>query len=352
MHRFPSTYLLHRDVAYGDASVGGPWRNRCMFEVPAELRSGPFARSDALAAGISARVLEGVQFRRVHDGVYCHRDHDLTFADRIVAARLALPDEARTTGITRIQELGLIFGPTSPLHFVVAGDHHLTIPGIFLHRTTSMPAADELGVSIEAAFVAYCAEERVIDVIKVGSMLLHLEWLDPGALQTLIIDQPWRRGVLEARWVAEHLDGGCRSLPEAELLALVRFSGLPEPEVNPVLRAGDGTVVIPDLWWSVYAQAVEYEGSHHQEDRGQYVADIDRFLIFRRMHAPYLQVTKERMRKPRLTITQIYQVLVEAGYEGPAPEFGELWACLFRPLREVVRRRAPKSAVREPHSAA
>ena len=183
-------------------------------------------------------------------------------------------------------------------------------------------------------------------------MLLHLGRLDLESLQTLMVEQQWRRGVPEARWVLEHLNGRCRSLPEAELLVLVRFSGLPEPEVNPELRDDEGTKVIPDLWFVPWRQAVEYEGGHHQEDRAQYVADIDRFLIFRRMKAPYLQVTKERLRKPRQAIRQIYQALVEAGYEGPEPEFGELWATLFRALRDVVRRSAPNSAVSQPHSAA
>ncbi|UUZ58008.1 hypothetical protein [Nocardioides sp. B-3] len=74
-----------------------------MFVVPDIFRSRPFSRGEALEAGITARVLEGVQFTRLHDGVYCHRDHVLTFADRIEAARSALPAEARTTGITRIR---------------------------------------------------------------------------------------------------------------------------------------------------------------------------------------------------------------------------------------------------------
>lgn len=323
-----------------------------MFDVPEKFLSGPFARSDALEAGITARVLEGVQFVRLHDAVYCHREHELTLADRIAAARLALPDEARTTGVTRLQELGLDYGPSSPLHFVVAGDHHLALPGVFLHRTALMPPADENGVSVEAAFVAYCAQARVIDAIKVGSMLLHLEWMDVEMLGSLVAEQPWRRGCTEAQWVTEHLNGRCRSLPEVELLTLVNFSRLPEPDVNPELRDEEGNKVIPDLWFAPWRQAVEYEGTHHQEDRLQYVADIDRYLIFRRMRAPYLQVTKERMRRPQLAMRQVYRALVEAGYEGPEPEFGELWACLFRPLRDVVRRKGPRGAVSEPHSAA
>ncbi len=322
-----------------------------MFAVPERFRSGPFARGDALKAGISARVLEGVQFVRLHDSVYCHRDHELRLGDRIAAARLALPPAARTTGITRIQELGLDYGPPWPLHFVVAGDHHLALPGVFLHRTPSMPSSDDEGVAVEAAFVAYCVEARVIDAIKVGSMLLHLEWMEVGSLQKFLAEQPWRRGRAEACWVMEHLEGRCRSLPEAELLALVRFSGLPDPEVNPELHDHDGNVVIPDLWFAQWRQVVEYEGSHHQEDRDQYNADIDRYLIFRTLKHPYLQVTKERLRRPRRAIRHIYRALVTAGYEGPEPEFGELWATLFRPLADVVRATTPRRAVSQRHSA-
>jgi len=321
-----------------------------MFDVPQKFRSGPFARDEALKEGISARVLQGVQFVRLHDSVYCHRDHEMRLGDRIAAARLALPGGARTTGITRLQELGLDYGPRWPLHFVVEGDHHLAIPGVFLHRTSSMPPSDDEGVEVAAAFVAYCVEARVIDAIKVGSMLLHLDWLEIESLQQFLVEQPWRRGRAECFWVIEHLDGRCRSLPEAELLALVRFGGLPGPEVNPELRDDDGNVVIPDLWFAQWRQVVEYEGSHHQEDRDQYNADIDRFLIFRTLKIPYLQVTKERMRRPRLAIRQIYRALVAAGYDGPEPEFGELWTTLFRRLGDVVRP-APPRAVRQPHSA-
>lgn len=323
-----------------------------MYAVPDQLTSGPISRSDALEAGLPARVLEGVQFSRVHEGVYCHRDHEMSFADRIEAAKLALPAEARTTGITRIQELGLTFGSTETLHFVVPGDLHLTLDGVFLHRTVSMPSAGEDGVDVEPAFVAVCAEARVIDAIKVGSMLLHLELLDLELLQQLVVEQPWRRGVRETCWVLEHLDGRCRSLPEAELLSLVRFSGLPEPDVNPELRDNDGMVVMPDLWWAAWRRAVEYEGSHHQEDRDQYVADIDRYRIFRTMDVDYLQITKERLRRPKVAITQIHQALAADGYQGPAPVFGDLWAALFRPLCDVVRRPALDPAVHHPHSAA
>jgi hypothetical protein len=312
-----------------------------MYVVPTELRHGPFTRADALGAGITPRVLEGSQFVRLHHQVYRHRSHPQCFEDDLRAARLALPDGARTTGITRIQELGLDTGPRAPLHFVLEGDHHLTLSGVFLHRTVVMPPEDGVGVSAEAAFVAYCAEARTIDAIRVGGALLHRDLMDAAELATLVLDQPWRRGCAEADWVLPQLDGRCRSLPEAELLALVRFAGLPEPAVNAPILLEDGHEVTPDLWFEDRRCAVEYEGGQHQEDRAQYTGDIDRYAAYRREGIGYELVTKELMRNPRSTVRRIHRLLVEGGYDGPGPSYGELWATLFRRLTNVVRPRSP-----------
>lgn len=314
-----------------------------MYVVPTEFRHGPFTRADALGAGITPRVLEGSQFVRLHHEVYRHRSHPQCFEDDLRAARLALPDSARTTGITRIQELGLDTGPRAPLHFVLEGDHHLTLSGVFLHRTVVMPPEDGAGVSAEAAFVAYSAEARTIDAIRVGSMLLHRELMDATELATLVLEQPWRRGCAEAAWVLPQLEGRCRSLPEAELLALVRFAGLPEPGVNAPVLVEDGHEVTPDLWFEDHRCAVEYEGGQHQEDRAQYTGDIDRYAAYRREDIAYEQVTRELMRNPRSTVRRIHRLLVEGGYDGPGPAFGELWATLFRRLTAVVRPRSPRS---------
>ena len=196
-------------------------------------------------------------------------------------------------------------------------------------------------MSVEAAFVAYCAEARTIDAIRVGSALLHRGSMDAAELATLVLEQPWRRGCSEAGWVVPHLDGRCRSLPEAELLALVRFAGLPEPRVNSPILLEDGHEVTPDLWFEDRRCVVEYEGGQHQEDRAQYTGDIDRYAAYRREGIGYELVTKELLRNPRVTVRRIHRLLVEGGYDGPGPEFGELWAVLFRRLTDVVRPRSP-----------
>ncbi|UFN43964.1 hypothetical protein [Nocardioides okcheonensis] len=309
-----------------------------MLRLPDLVLHGPVTRSAALDAGVPARVLEGTRFHRIHQGVYVHRDHEMSWADHVQAAQLALPDGARTTGTTRLRQLGLGVGAPFPLHFVVEGDLHLVLDGVFLHRTVKMPPHDESGVSIEAAFVAFCAEARLIDAIGLGCFLLNKHHLDGTLLERLLDAEPWRAGAREASYVGPFLDDRPRSIPEAELLAYVTFSGIAMPDVNQEVELPDGTVLTPDLWFAAQQLAVEYEGGHHQDDRPQYLADIDRYAAYRRTSTAYEQVTKELMRAPRATVRRIHAALVARGYDGPPPDFDGLWLDLFRPLSEIVRR--------------
>lgn len=201
----------------------------------------------------------------------------MTWADRLAAARLALPSRASTTGVTRLQELGL----------------------------------------------------------DVGSRALLLQRLDQ-----ILTEERWRRGVQETAYVLPLLDGRCRSLPEAELLAYVVCAGLPAPTVNEKIEIAPGVELTPDQWYVPFLLAVEYEGSQHQEDRGQYNADIDRYAAYRRHGVEYELITKERMRSPRATVRLIHAALVRRGYDGPPPDFDGLWASLFERLADVVRPRA------------
>jgi hypothetical protein len=260
----------------------------------------------------------------------------MTNRDHVVAASLALPDDAKLTGISRIQQLGLDFGPLRPIRFVVARDLHLALDGVFLHRTVRLPPLDDVGVAPLAAYVSYCSRARVIDAIKVGDWLLQQGHMDWGDLRAFAMDQQWRDGADEAIWVADHLDGDSRSLGESETRSLLWFSGLPRPEVNVGASAPDDVARIGDLVYREWGVIVEYEGGHHQEDREQYVWDIDRYASLRREHVPYVQVTKEKLRTPRRLVGEVYRELVTQGYDGPPPDFGEDWRQLFSRLTVVV----------------
>jgi hypothetical protein len=160
--------------------------------------TGPFTRGTALALGVSPRMLRGSRFVRVHPRVWRFRGYEMTDRDHVIAASLALPDDAKLTGISRIQQLGLDFGPLRPIRFVVARDLHLTLDDVFLHRTVRLPPLDEVGVAPLAAYVSYCSRARVIDAIKVGDWLLHHAHMDWGDLRAFSLDQRWRDGADEA----------------------------------------------------------------------------------------------------------------------------------------------------------
>ena len=306
-----------------------------MRSLPDELCGGPFSRQYAYKLGVSSRMLQGQRFVRLFHNVWRWVDYKMTESDWVKAVQLALPSCAHVTGITRIQQLGLEFGPIRPWHFVIQSDLHLAIAGVFLHRTKRLAPTDDLGVTPAAAFVFYCSNARVIDAIKVGDWLLHNGHMTLAEVRNLALSALWRDGAHEAIWVLPFLVGRSRSLKESETRAVVVFAGLPAPEVNVPMSFGDGRVEL-DLLLLPWGLAVEYEGQHHQEERGQYTSDIDRYALLRRNNVPYLQATKEKLAHPRALVGAIHRELIALGYEGPAPEFGERWRQLFRPIREIV----------------
>jgi hypothetical protein len=308
-----------------------------MKSILAKLPDGPFTRKQAGRAGVTPRMLRGRRFARIFPRVWRLAEHQMTDDDWVRAARLALPDGARLTGITRIQRLGLDFGPRFPLHFVVEGDLHIDLDEIFLHRTKMLAPLDGLCVTAAAAFVFYCSYARVIDAIKVGDWLLYWGHMTIEEVRALALSALWRDGAHEAIWILEYLNGGSRSLKESETRAVVEFAGLPRPEVNVELDLdGEQRVVVADLLFRPWGLLLEYEGEHHQTERLQYSSDIDRFEVLRRNDVPYLQVTNERLAQPRKLVLAVHRELVALGYDGPAPVFGERWRSLFRPIREVV----------------
>lgn len=203
-----------------------------------------------------------------------------------------------------------------------------------------MPPADDVGVSVEAAFVAYCARARMIDAIKVGDWLLHGGHTTPRDLQNRAVAQPWRPGAPEVCFVLEHLNGKSRSLKESELRAVLEGVGLPRAEVNVTVDRTRELGWIVDLWYALWRVAVEYEGSHHQEDRAQYNSDIDRYAAIRRLDLRYVQVTKEKLARPASLVGEVFRELVANGYAGPPPTFGAHWDRLFVRLTKLVRTRS------------
>ena len=306
-----------------------------MQEIPRELLSRPFTRRQARAAGLTDRMLQGQRFVRVLPGVWAVRDLMMTWPQRLEAARLALPDRALVTGGTRLALTGLETGRGDVLHFVVEGDLHLDLPGIFLHRTRRLAPSDEIGIGVAGAFIAYCARARVIDAITAGDWLLAREHVTIEALRELALADPWRDGAHEVVWLLDHLTDQSRSVKESELRVLLTFAGLPTPRSNASLHV-DGVLVIVDLLYEEQRLVLEYQGVQHQEDRRIYCSDLDRLELLRAHGYGHIEFTKERLAHPRTVVGRVYRELVARGYAGPPPYLDQRWSRLFSPLSAQV----------------
>lgn len=298
--------------------------------IPEHLCERAFSRTEALEAGISARMLQHPRFETVYPCVYKIAGTTLDARRMVEAATLALPDDARLSHLTRLRPLGLDYGPLEPLHFTVDRDLHLDIAGIFLHRTVRMPPVDEIGVRPEAAFIAAAAKLRLIDLVKIGDWLLHRQHMTIDSLVSLIHADPWRPGAGAALAAVPHLEPLSRSLKESETRIVLTFSGLPLPEVNRDVFDDEGFFLgCGDLVYRLWKLLIEFEGRQHAFDDAQFAADIERYAKFRRDAWDYVQVTNAKLQRPRHLVACVHQRLVERGYVGTPPVFGRRWSSLF-----------------------
>lgn len=300
--------------------------------VPESIRSRPFTAAEARAAGVSEKVLRGHRFRRLFARVWVCVDHSMTRLDWITAATLAAPSRAQLSHISRLQALGLDFGPEEPYHFTVAGDLHIALDDMFVHRTQVLPPLDDVGVTPATAFLQLCATARMIDAIKVGDWLLHHRHMALVEVVELAHRDDWRPGAAEVLRVVPYLDPASRSLKESETRAVVIFSGLPKPEVNVDLVVDGRWLGCVDLLFRIWLLVLEYEGRQHAETSEQFAKDITRYAGFREESVAYLQVTNDMLRAPRQLVRRVHGMLAARGYDGGPPLFADRWASLFVPI--------------------
>ncbi len=161
--------------------------------------------------------------------------HEMSDADWVAGRTTCAAGQAHLTGITRLQLLGMDYGPRRPVHFVVEGELHLAFEGVFLHRTKALPPLDDVGVCVEAAFMSYC--------VQAGSSM-RSRWgtgCYMASTWTSASRSAGRRRTLARRRVRGALDPSapdpdCSSLKESETCALL---ALPDSRarVQPTARA-------------------------------------------------------------------------------------------------------------------
>lgn len=239
----------------------------------------PFTRQDALRAGLSDRRLAGPAYTCLFHGIYVSA---LAAADELVRARaalIALPEGA-ISGRTAARLWGAVVPHSADVEILLARNQRTEMRGIRMHRPARRPpTTTHLGLRMltpAAVFLRLAAELELVDLVIAGDSLVRTGQVTPAQLVEAA-DRSSGRGARLARRAARLVRPGVDSPQETRLRLLLVLAGLPEPEVNIILRDSDGGWVYRlDLGYQQHLVAVEYDGRQHAESRAQWTKDIAR----------------------------------------------------------------------------
>ena len=123
-----------------------------------------------------------------------------------------------------------------------------------------------------------------------------------------------RRGILRRALI--EVRGGVRSARETRLRVVLTRSGLPEPEINWVLRNARGAAVAElDLAYPRWRVCPEYDGRVHETDRRQFAKDADRWDSIRAEGWEHVRILNTHMQNgARRAVDKVREALIRAGW--------------------------------------
>lgn len=290
----------------------------------------PFSRADALAAGIEPQQLESSQFRRIFRGVYVDSSVEPTPAVRAEAALVPFHPTAFASHASAARLLGLPIPTIADEHVTVfERRHRRNRAGIRCHLVASAHLQVIGGVrlsSYEQVFVELGELLSLVDLVVVGDHLVRKGHTSPERLRSFC-EQTTSRGASHAQLAASYVRERVDSPMETRLRMLIVLAGLPEPEVNRIVRDEFGVPVRRyDLSYPSSRTAVEYDGRHHIEREDQWESDLERREAsdgdgYRLL----VVIAKGIYLEPERTLLRIWRVLRERGEAGVPAVLSDDW---------------------------
>ena len=193
-----------------------------------------FTRTQANAAGLSDRVLQGPRVQRVFRGVYAEAGLDLDLRLRARAALLIAPTGAVVARQTAAVLLGGVVPADTRVHLRLPAGR-IRVPGI-IDRTRSgeWPTARIGGLPVTTAedtFLDLAGELGLVDLVVLGDALVRRRRTTVTKLVAAAAQASGRHVAL-ARRAAGLVRAGVDSPMESRLRMLLVLAGLPEPVVN------------------------------------------------------------------------------------------------------------------------
>lgn len=245
----------------------------------------PFIGTEAISGGALTRGQLRWNFTALHPGVYLENDAERTVYVNTVAAWLWTGRQGVIAGRAAAALHGARWVDAStPIEIITK--HTRKRPGVIVREERI--GADEITYvgEIPVTTVARTALDLArhlprymavahLDALAAATGVLPLEALELAAKYRGL------RGIRRARIALALMDGGAESPKETWLRLVLIDGGLPRPRTQ--IRVSDGVnEAFLDMGYDEPMVAFDYEGSHHSENRGQYVYDIGRAELVER----------------------------------------------------------------------
>jgi len=273
----------------------------------------PFTRADAIEAGIAPKLLRGSMFRRIFRGVYVDATTPASAKQRAEAALCFFKKDAFASHASagRIHEVPL---PTLP-------DEHVSVPkqgqrrqhpGIKVHVAASAEVMVVDGVRVSAyeqMFVELADLVGLVDLVVVGDNLVKRKLTTPEKLVEFCRASEARTGRAAER-AAAYVRDKVDSPMETRLRMLIVLAGLPEPEINTILRTEDGEPFRRyDLSYPAVKVIVEYDGRQHIERVESWEADLTRREAIDDGWRILVVISSGIYKNPEQTVLRVWRLL-------------------------------------------
>jgi hypothetical protein len=232
--------------------------------------------------GIPLSDLLGPDFCRLFHDTYVSSGQMINLRLRASTIMKRLPAATHVSHHTAVRLWGGVAPDSADVHVSMASREarcrrsgvaaHLGSPEAHTTVCGRVPISTPVQAFLDLASVGV----NLVDLVIAGDSLVKANDLDPQ--QFVAAAEAYQgRNARRARRAASLVRAGVDSPMETRIRLLVVLAGLPEPEVNFILRAAGGKWRWRfDLCYPEYKLIIEYDGRQHAYDAEQWIHDLER----------------------------------------------------------------------------
>lgn len=250
------------------------------YEVPDELRAGPFTVADARCHGLTWSRLQTESWRRLSRGQYAWTPIPYDVELKLRAAQKRLPPESAFSGPTAAWLLGLDMSPCDPIEVTLPSNATVHGRAGVKVRRSPLPESDVLerrGFRFTNGLRTATdlgSRKNLAESVVALDMVMHAGLVRSGVLTHRIELNRGAKGIRRLRRAMGLADARAESPMETRLRLELVLARLPTPDVQVDLLDDAGRFVgRADLYYPDVRLVIEFDGQNHKD---RIVADARR----------------------------------------------------------------------------